>query len=196
MRELVERKLVNLDAGIGAAMWEALAPALAMERQLAWWKKLDEWLAAEHARKDYFIVGAVPVVALRWLSANGKPAPMTAEVVVFDKLVSGPKQGRHEAAQNALTVEEWRALPALIEKPSAIYHDTRSGNLIFVADGIGPAKIAIEFAPKETRKIGDYNQVVSAFRVDDRTVAGQVKGGEWVVVDVPGSGWESNPHKR
>lgn len=180
LRELIDKKLINLDAGIGAAMWQHLKPALAMERELEWWKTLDEWRADAHPRGKSFVVGALQPETLEWLRANGKPAPLSAEIAVFDNLPGGAKQRRHEADQNGLTPEEWRALPALLDKPGAIYYDTKSGNLVFVADGIGPAKTAIEFAAKTGRS--QKNQIVSAFRVNDVNVSGAVKGGEWEIV--------------
>lgn len=179
LQELVDEKLIKLEAPIGAAMWQALKPALAMERQAQWWETLDTWLADSYARKRTAVVGSIEPSTLERLSAMGQQIPDSAEVAVTDTLIRGPKQKRHEAAQNALTVEEWRALPALIERPAGIYLDTRSGHLMFVGAGDGPAKIALEFTagPK-----GAMNLIVSAFRVSSRDVVGSVKGGLWRVV--------------
>jgi hypothetical protein len=180
LRELLDRKLFNLAAPIGAAMWKALQPALAMERELAWWKTLDEWNEDEFPRGNAFVVGALNTETLNWLHANGKPMPLSAEISVFDHLPSGVKQRRHEAAQNGLTLEEWRALPALLDRPGNLYFDEASGNLVFVADGIGPSKAALELVPKKTQ--AKQNEIVSAFRVSAVDVAGMVKGGLWRLV--------------
>ena len=179
--DLIARKLPKMDAALGAAMWAALKDALAMEQQLAWGDTLDEWLADEFPRGKTAIVGALPPTVLAWLSHHGKPIPITAEIAIHDSLPKGPKQARHEADQNGWTLEEWRALPTLLGKPGAVYFDKHSGKLIFVADGLGPAKAAIEFDPKKLKK-GTMNWVVSAFRVSDEAVAGAVKGGEWDIV--------------
>jgi len=180
LRELIDKKLLDLDAPIGAAMWQHLKPALAMERELEWWKTLDEWTADTHPRGKSFVVGALAPETLNWLRVNGKPQPLTAEIAVFDKLPKGVKQLRHEAAQNGLDLGEWRALPALLDKPGGVYFDTASNHLVFVADGIGPSKAAIEFAPKKAR--GNRNEIVSTFRVSAVDVAGMVKGGLWLLV--------------
>ena len=63
---------------------------------------------------------------------------------------------------------------------AAIYMDTKSGYLIFVADGIGPMKAALEFAP--TTEPNTPNTIVGAFRVSAMDVAGAVKGGQWQVL--------------
>lgn len=181
--DLVARKLESLPAPLGAAMWQALAPAVAMERELAWWRTLELWLAAEHAAKRQATVGALDDATLDWLAARGKPVPASAEIAVRDTVVRGAKQRRHKAAQDALSETEWRALPAMLDA-GALYYDHRSGNLVFVADGLGPAKAAVRFRPGS----GDdgRNLVVSAFRVDDATVAVAVKGGEWEIVRMAG----------
>ncbi len=74
---------------------------------------------------------------------------------------------------------------AHLHKPGAIYHDTGSGNLVFVADGIGPNKAAVEFVGKAVKRKG-VNQITTAFRVDDEAIAGAVKGGQWLPVEVSG----------
>lgn len=180
--ELIDRKLFNLEAPIGAAMWRNLQPALAMEHELLWWKTLDEWQADEYPRGRRFVVGALSPETLEWLRVNEKSVPPTAEIAIRDNLPRGAKQARHDSHQNGLTQEEWRALPALLNNPGSIYLDTRSGKLIFVADGIGPTKVAIEFNPHKTRS-EEMNMVESAFRVSAEDVAGEVKGGIWVIVE-------------
>ena len=181
--DLVGQKLIRLDAPIGAAMWEALRPVIGRERQLAWWDTLDRWLADDYSRGRTAIVGALEPRVLGWLQAWGAPLPKSAEIAVSDHLPKGAKQRRHEASQNGLTIEEWRALPSLLEKPGAIYFDKHSGKLVFVAEEIGPTKAVVEFDPK---KIDGLNQLSTAFRVSDEAIAGAVKGGEWEIVEIAG----------
>lgn len=180
LRELIDRKLIDLDAPIGAALWDNLKPALALERELEWWKTLDTWQADTHPRGKSFVVGALSPDTLAWIERNGKPLPSSAEIAVFDNLPQGAKQRRHELDQNGLTQDEWRALPAMLDQPGNIYLDQASGHLIFVGDGIGPSKAALEFSPKITK--AKPNEIVSAFRVSAVDVAGMVKGGLWQLV--------------
>jgi hypothetical protein len=193
MQEFIDAKLINLDAPIGAAMWEALKPVLAMERQLAWWETLDGWLADTYPRGKVAVVGTMDEGVIDWLATNGKPAPLSAEIGIRDNLPRGTKQARHIADQNALTLEEWRSLPSLFEEPPAIYFDTGSGKLMYVADGLGPMKLALEFDPVKLKKT-DVNVIESAFHVSDETIAGDVKGGVWKVIRISGASGGSRTH--
>lgn len=185
LRELIDQKLIKLDAPIGAAMWQVLEPALAMGRQAAWWETLDAWLADPLPRGRSAVVGALTQADLNALAAAGHALPESAEIAVFDRLVVGAKERRHLARQDALTTAEWRALPRLLRNPSGVYLDSANGHLVYVADGEGPAKAAVEFAGAPDA--GSLNEVVSAFRVSAESIAGMVKGGQWLVVRMPGA---------
>ena len=182
LKDFIDQKLIKLDAPIGAAMMQQLEPALAMERQLEWMNTLDTWIADGQHHGYHAIVGALRPDTLEWLSENGKPQPTSAEIAIFDNLPLGAKQLRHESQQNALTKAEWPEIPSLLSKGD-VYFDTQSEHLIFVGDGIGQTKIAVEFEPLKTRKRGDLNRIVTAFRVSDVDVSGMVKGGVWVIVN-------------
>lgn len=179
LKDIIDQKLIRLDAPIGAAMMEALRPALAMESQAKWWQTLDAWLADPVPRGRSEIVGVLSPRTIAWLETHGFQVPDSAEIAIEDRLVVGAKQRRHEKAQNALLPEEWRALTRLLDTPSGVYLDTHSGKLVFVADGIGPEKAAVEFDPRSNEPI---NLVDSAFRVSAVDVAGAVKGNQWLVV--------------
>jgi len=180
LQALIDQKLIKLDAPIGAAMAQALQPALALERQQQWWQTLDEWTADPKPRGRSAVLGALKPEVLRWLDREGYALPASAAVSVDDGLWNGAKQRRHMADQDGLSPEDWRALTALLEKPSGVYRDVSTGKLIFVADGIGPTKAAVEFEPGSTA--GNANKLVSAFRTSATDIAGMVKGGLWEVV--------------
>lgn len=181
LKDFIDQKLIKLDAPVGAAMMVELEPVLALERQLAWAEQLDRWIADGQHRGDHAILGALQPSTLKWLHTNGKPDPASAEIALFDNLVLGAKAQRHADQQNALTLAEWREIPALLRKGD-IYFDKHSGHLVFVGDGIGQSKMAVEFEPLKTRKHGGLNRIVTAFRVSDVDVAGMVKGELWLPV--------------
>lgn len=193
LQEFIDAKLINLPAPIGAAMWETLKPALAMERQRQWWETLDAWTADPLPRGRTTLVGTLDTKTVQWLADNSKSAPLSAEIGIRDNLLIGPKQARHEAAQNGLTLDDWRYLTKLLDAPSAIYFDTRSGKLIYVSDGLGPVKVALEFDPVKLKK-SDINLVESAFLASDADIAGAVKGGVWKIVQVSGTPGGSRTH--
>ena len=179
LKDIVDQKLVKLDAPIGAAMMEALRPALATESQAKWWQALDDWFADPVPRGRSEVIGSLSPKTISWLETHGFAVPDSAEIAIQDRLVVGAKQRRHEKAQNALLPEDWRALTRLLENPDGVYLDTHSGKLLFVADGIGPEKSAVEFDPRSNKLL---NLVDSAFRISAVDVAGAVKGEQWLVV--------------
>jgi hypothetical protein len=179
LADFIEQKLVNLDAHIGAAMWEELAPALEMERELKWFETLDKWFADGLPRGRQMIVGALSKGTITSLSALKQSIPKTAEIAIEDRLIVGAKQRRHKIAQNALTAQEWRDLPRILAETKKPYLDTRSGKLIFVSDGSDvQTKIVVEFNPSQLKKSA-YNLIDTAFKVRTGDVNAAIKGGIW-----------------
>lgn len=187
LRELVERKLVNLDAGIGAAMWEALAPALAMERRLAWYETVDAWRASgQIGAPRTHIVGAVSANVLAWLKTERGIVPASAEIAVQDRLVLGPKERRHQdKTRDGLTDAEWRRLPEMLDAPERVLFDTHSGHVLYVlpvSDTAGQ-KITVEFDYLEKKaRVADINMIVSAYRQRLADIEGEIRGGIWIEV--------------
>jgi len=179
MKDFIDAKLIKLDGPLGAAMAEALAPVLTMERQLAWFETIDAWWADKFPRGRMAIVGTLETGTLKWLAENNKPLPSSAEIAVADRLPLGAKQRRHEKDKDALNLIEWREVDSLLRKGD-VYFDTGSGHLMFVGDGIGQTKITVEFDPIETKKADGLNQIISAFKVKDIDVYAMVKGRIWI----------------
>lgn len=180
LRTLIDNKLISSDPFVGATMWQQIESAVALERDLAWKEKLDEWQKNKYPKRETFIVGALAPDTVKWLKNNKLPEPLSAEISISDNLVRGKKQLRHEAAQDGLTLEEWRSVPMVIRQ-SNIYYQKDSGNLIFVADGINPVKLAVVFEPKKNKK-DKSNRLASVFRISAEAIAGMVSGGEWRIV--------------
>lgn len=184
IQTLIGEKLTTLNAQIGAQLWQDLYPHLQKARQLQWYDTLQEWQASK-PRGRVAILSALHPDVLNWLKDNAKAIPTSAEIGIQDRLILGPKQARHAQAQNALTEEEWRSLPALLQAPGAVYYDNLNQKLVFVAETLGPIKVVVEFDPKKPERSG-INIIRTAFRANDNVIAGAVKGGEWSVVKVPG----------
>ncbi len=187
LHELIEHKLIRLDAGIGVAMWEMLAPALAMERRLAWYETLDAWRASgQIGAPRTHIVGAVSTDVLTWLNTERGIVPASAEIAVQDRLVLGPKEKRHQdKTRDGLTDAEWRRLPEMLDAPERVLFDTRSGNLLYVlpvSDTTGQ-KITVEFNYRVEKKTDlRMNVIVSAYRQRLADIEGEIRGGIWVEV--------------
>jgi len=182
--DLIAGKLPAMDAPLGAAMWESIKDAVAMERQLAWWNALDEWLKSGKRANRLAVVGALAPDTLAWLDSVKSIRPLTAEIAVPDSLVLGPKQRRHADAGNAFSREEWRNLPGMLAAPERILFDTRSGKLLYIypAGGADKAKMAVEFDYRRSREQQMANAVVSAFKTRQADIDGMIKGGIWEIV--------------
>ncbi|WP_136414811.1 phage minor head protein [Herbaspirillum sp. ST 5-3] len=185
LKEFIDEKLINLDAPVGASMYEAMRPILQQEMQAAYQAFLGEVLADPVKRGRVAIVGAIAPETLAWLEANKAIVPVTAEIAVQDALIVGRKAIRHQEAGDALTADDWARLPDILEKPDQILFDTVHGKLFYVASTSDPqrdARIAVEFDYLLKKKKGETNLLVSAFRVSKDALAGWIVGKLYEVV--------------
>lgn len=184
LRELIDKKLIDLDAPIGAALAEHLKPALAMERRLAWNDALDAWRASGQVGAPRTqIVGALDPATLDWLRTKKTIEPAGAEIAVQDRLVLGPKEARHQKAGDGLTEAEWRNLPAILDAPSRILYDPKSGHLLFIGEaGDAAEKLTVEFDFLLKKSRDTMNMIVSAYRQRLADIEGAIKGGVLEVV--------------
>lgn len=184
-QSLIDDKLIKLNAPIGAVIWQVLKPVIEMERQLIWWETLDKLAVATRLDGGYSVVGVMSQDVVDWLNDYTDQAPLSAEIAIEHYLPFGKKQVRHTLDKNGLTLEEWRNLPMLLDKPGAIYFDTENNTLVFVAEEIGPTKVAVEFKPKKQSK-KTVNLILTAFRVDEISIANHTKSAAWKMVNVFG----------
>jgi len=175
--DLVARKLPTLESWLGAAMWDHLKDAVAMEQQLAWWNTLDEWLRSPQKGRAA-VVGAVDLSVMHWLMQGKNIIPQSAAIDIQEGLIRGAKQRRHLAAQDGLSESEWRRLPEILATPEAIYFDARTGKLVYVAAAGDDAgiKLSVEFDAR-VNKSDRTNRVVSGFRQSSNIIAELVRGG-------------------
>lgn len=183
-KELIDAKLINLDAPIGSAMYSALLPVLRAERQAAYGQFLDEVLVDPVKRGRTSILGAIERSALDWLASEMEITPASAEIAIQDGLLIGKKAARHQLAGDALTPEEWRKLPALLDAPEQVLFDTRTGKLLYIvrSDDTRLGKLAVEFDFKQKRDRGELNMIVSGFKVPAEAIEADIKGGFLKVV--------------
>lgn len=184
MQDFIDQKLINLSAPVGASMYQALLPVIRAERDAAYKTFITDVLADPVKRGRRAIIGAIDPGIVRWLDQAKGIVPASAEIAVQDALIVGKKATRHADAGNALSEEEWTALPALLEHPGQVLFDTRSGNLIYViaSDDAAVGKLAVEFDYVPKRHKGAVNLLVSAFRVLADTIAGDIKSGVLQIV--------------
>lgn len=180
-KEVIDQKLIRFPALIGADMWQALRPVLAMENRLSWYGVFDEWAADPVSRGRHHVVGAIhPDLLSAWQDLD-KPLPYSAEIAVEDRLVIGAKQQRHENQQNGLLSSEWRRLPELLESPSAVFYDNTSGKIVYLLQADGAAmKGVVEMNYRVKQQEKRLNGLVSGYRQSDQQVDERVKRGDWI----------------
>jgi hypothetical protein len=181
LQDLIDAKLIKLDAPIGAAMWEVLKPVMLNERASGY----REWLAAlavdERAKSLMPIIGAIDPVDLKWLSDNKKLLPKTAEIAISSAPINGPKGLRHIRDGNALSDQTLENLPELIDDPLAVLYDTKKNTMLYIlpeASGKRP-QVALEF---DFQRKDRRNMVISAYRPTLADLLDRIANGSLVLM--------------
>ena len=142
MQEFIDGKLINLDAPVGAQMWEALKPTLLTEKSAEFVDFVDATLAGP-PRGKVFVAGALKP---DWVAAAIKNdiAPVSAEIIVRDADVWHTFRDSKKAA---LDVDWYKRLPALLDQPDAVVLDTTHPGapafLLFYDTGNSGAKLVV-----------------------------------------------------
>jgi hypothetical protein len=165
--ELIDKKLIRLEAPIGAAMMQALKPVVQAELEQRFGEWVDEVFAAGVIRKSTMLTGWMAADVLVGL-AEASTIPATAELYVEDRLLVGKKADRHTAAGDALTAEEWKAVPKLLADDPQVLLDLDTGKLLYVLPSLTDdrsIKIVIEmdYAVKPKMRL---NLARSAFKIN------------------------------
>lgn len=149
LRELVEQKLFNLDAPIGAAMWERLRPSIALETRLGLADLVDRVSETMIAKGESLLVSAVSPATLADLAGQGITLESAGIWLRDHELLHALREAKSGAAR-ALSPEIWRDLPRLLETATP-YLDTSDQALIYafdVPDGTGKVVIRINYRDK------------------------------------------------
>ncbi|MFZ1573718.1 MAG: phage minor head protein [Chromatiaceae bacterium] len=176
-RALVDKvmaKAATLSNGIKEVAVDALREQnLRPARMAAYADWVDGVMAQPGARGREWVIGYLALVDEAALIERGGSVA-NGSIVLSDRLLVGPKAGRHEAAGNALSAEEWKQVPRLLAAPEAVLYDRVNGTLLYVLpsqDG-RKTKIVIEGGRIE-RKRDAYESVRAAFKVQVGDLLGQ-----------------------
>lgn len=163
LQAIIDQKLIKLDAPIGAAMWQALAPAIAQERGDAYRAWLSRIATDDSAKSLTPIVGAIDPADLAWLGGKGLQRPRSAEIAINSGVINGTKAQRHLVDGDALSIQTWENLPELLTEPVAVLYDSQSGGLLYVLPDLGAKRgqIALKF---EFGRKDRLNMIVSGYR--------------------------------
>jgi hypothetical protein len=132
LQDLIDAKLITLDAPIGAAMWDALKPALARERLVAWQKLFDATRQAMQATGNTTMVHTVAPDIVAALAKNNVVLENAAVWMRDTELLHALRDYKSERGA-ALPDSVWRDLPTALESATP-YLDTQNNTLVYTID--------------------------------------------------------------
>jgi len=147
--DLIARKVPNLPAPLGAAMWDSLKGALAMEQQLKLWGMIDQAKKTRQAAGQAVVVHGIDPVTVQAL-ADLEVELQSAEVWLRDaQLIHALRDAK---AQRGAELPEsvWRELPSLLERATP-YLDTVDQALAYAfdaPDGVGKVVVRVNYTEK------------------------------------------------
>lgn len=135
LADMIAAKLIRLDAPIGAAMWQALAPAVAMERRLAWTTMVDRAAQTLRATGEAQLATTVAPPVVDALHDAGATLENAAVWLRDQELVHALREAK-AVRGTTLPVDVWRRLPDLLDAAAA-YLDDQDQALVYVIDAGG-----------------------------------------------------------
>jgi len=181
LADLVNQKLFNLAAPIGARMYAAMRPTLRTELRQAFTNYLTDAATGSAAGRTA-VPGAMDEATLSWFWAEKRRGPATAEIVLDDAVVLARVVDRRVPV-GPLTVGEWAGLPDILEAPVQILFDTTTGRLVYLAESGTPGSmLAFEVELSLSGAKGQYNRLAATFRLDAGTIESEVASGRFKVV--------------
>ena len=155
--DLIARKLPNMDAALGAAMWAHLKDAVAMEQQLKLWEMIDRAKQTKQSAGEAIMVHGIEPATLQALANLGVKL-QSAEVWLRDEqlihALRDAKSGRGAELPEAV----WRDLPRYLNQATP-YLDTEDQALVYafdLPDGTGKVVVRVNY----TEKMRDGHQRV------------------------------------
>ena len=181
LQDLINQKLLALDAPIGAAMSQALQPALKQEQKAAYQAFLgDAAKAAPTGRRA--AVGAIDPATVRALADSQRAALASAAVTVQDNVIAG-NQVAQALTGTPLAPADWARLLDVVSTPEQILWDAGRQKLIYVVSSdSGTHRLAIEIDALFSREAGNANTVAGGLRVAMDAIERQIQAGNYTVV--------------
>lgn len=159
--DLVEQKLLNLDAPIGAQMWQHLRPAVQVEQRLALADLVDRVAGSLRAGGRAALVTVVAPATVAALARLGHGLE-TADVWLRDEELLHALRDTKAARAAALPVQTWRDLPRLLETATP-YWDTADPALVYAFDaGGGQGKVLVRVNYRDKLRVGDKRTRVTS----------------------------------
>lgn len=149
MQEFIDAKLLNLNAPIGAQMWEALKPALAQERLAAWQAVFDTTRQTMQAGGNAVMVHTVAPDTVAALAVEGVILENAAVWMRDTELLHALRETKTQRGA-ALPDSVWRDLPTELATATP-YLDTQNNTLIYtiaLSTQLGKVVIRVNYNAK------------------------------------------------
>lgn len=147
LAELVEQKLFNLSAPIGAQMAAAMEPVLRAERAAHWVSMVNRVAANKQANGETLLAGTVPAEVVDALAARDVVLKNAAVWLRDHDLLHAIRDDK----KAPLTLEEWRQMPALLQA-GRFFWDAEQPGLVYAieldradADSVGKVVVRVNF---------------------------------------------------
>ncbi|MFM9881237.1 MAG: phage minor head protein [Burkholderiaceae bacterium] len=177
LQQLVDDKLIRLDAAIGAAMWQTLKTRLIAEKVADFSRFVDIAVADGVSRSTFGVAGVLGAKEVEFLATRGV-SPQTAEIAIEDRLLVGKKALRHALGGDALTLEEWKSVPQGLADEPKVYFDNVNGTLLYVLPSPGDSrsiKLVIEVNYVIAKKEQTLNLARTGFKINPQALEDKVR---------------------
>ncbi|MCX7258021.1 MAG: phage minor head protein [Polaromonas sp.] len=165
LQELIDAKLINLNAPLGAQVWESVKPVLQQERLAQWQATFDATRGGLQAGGNAVQVHTVAPAIVAAL-AERKVALENAAVWMRDTELMHALRDTKAVRGAAMPESVWRDLPLQLEAAS-VYLDTDNNTLLYVVDmgeRVGKVIVRVNYNEKG-RFDGVRGRIVSNFVV-------------------------------
>lgn len=181
---MVTDKIIQAPADVGSNWWQTMTPLMAPAIADNYRQFVNDTFARGKTQNKFAVAGVAHPEEVAFLGVLGK-TPVSAEIAIQDKLMIGRKAERHTEAGDALTQEEWLAVPAGIANPKAVLYDNETGNLLYIFDSANDARsqklvVQMDFVTKKPKAV--LNMARTAFKLPVTDLSAGVKGKRYEVV--------------
>lgn len=160
LKDFIDKKLIKLDAPIGAAMWQSLKPLLIAEQAAAVRGMVAVAAASMEPTGASVVASVIDPVTVAALSGRGIVLNDAAIWLRDHELTHAIRDAKHAA----LPLDVWLDLPVYLDR-AEVYLDTNNGTLLYAFDlpGVtGKVIVRVNYTNK-VRVDGKRQNIVSNF---------------------------------
>jgi hypothetical protein len=176
--------VIKAPADLGAAAWNNVGPFVMAGVADKFSTFVDQVFTRGNSNRSFAVAGFMHPDDVSYLAALDR-APASAEIAIPDRLMVGAKATRHQTKGDALSKEEWKALPSLLQHSRAVLYEVDQGNLLYVMDSLEDPrvqKIVVQpdFMTKKPKT--RINMARAGFKLSVEDLRAGIKGGSYRVV--------------